>query len=177
MRQEIINFFGYLTEFTGTKINGVESIPIIYWGENYVTGFKADDSNNIMVRFKLVKRIDLTALSGERTDYYMMNPDAEFWLPYEFLDETTIDEVFKEMSEKVMALKHYDILHIEHMDKLKEKKIEEGIIFTSKRLACKEAMNYRRRYKDHFSMKFLEMGEKPQKEKEMSTFEFATSAL
>ena len=146
MRQEIINFFDYMTKFAGTKINGVESIPIIYWGETYVTGFKVDDSKNIMVQFKIVKRIDLTAIQGDRSDYYMMNPDADFWMPYEFLDEETIDEVFKEMSEKVMAMQHFDVLHVEHTERTTNEKLEEGIIFSSKRLACKEAMNYRKTY-------------------------------
>lgn len=176
MKQEIYNFFDYMTQFAETTVNGVESIPIIYWGETYVTGFKVDDSKNIMVRFKLVKRIDLTAISGDRSDYYMMNPDADFWMPYEFLDESTIDEVFKEMSEKVMALKNFNLLSMEHTDKFTDKKVKEGIIFTSKRLACKEAMNYRKIYSD-FSMKFLEIGEKPKREKQISAFEFATSAL
>ena len=176
MRQEIINFFDYMTKFAGTKINGVESIPIIYWGETYVTGFKVDDSKNIMVRFKIVKRIDLTAIQGDRSDYYMMNPDADFWMPYEFLDEETIDEVFKEMSEKIMAMQHFDVLHVEYTDRNTNERVKEGIIFSSKRLACKEAMNYRKTCKD-FSMKFLEVGEKPKREKQMSAFEFATSAL
>lgn len=173
MRQDIINFFEHITQTTHLKINGVESIPIIYWGETYVTGFKIDDSKNIMVRFKIVKHIDLTTTQGERSDYYMMNPDGDFWLPYEFLDETTINEVFNEMKEKITALQHFDVLQMTHTDTYTKNKVEEGIIFTSKRLACKEAMNYRKIYKD-FSMKFLEVGEK---EKEMTTFEFATSAL
>ena len=176
MRQEIINFFDYMTKFAGTKINGVESMPIIYWGETYVTGFKVDDSKNIMVQFKIVKRIDLTAIQGDRSDYYMMNPDADFWMPYEFLDEETIDEVFKEMSEKIMAMQHFDVLHVEYTDRNTNEKLEEGIIFSSKRLACKEAMNYRKTY-SYFSMKFLEVGEKPKREKQMSAFEFATSAF
>jgi hypothetical protein len=88
----------------------------------------------------------------------------------------TNESMFKEMSEKIMAMQHFDVLHMEHTDRNTNKKLEEGIIFSSKRLACKEAMNYRRTYKD-FSMKFLEVGEKPKREKQMSAFEFATSAL
>ena len=176
MKQEILDFFDYMTKFAGTKITGVESIPIIYWGETYVTGFKVDDSMNVMVRFKIVKRIDLTTIEGERSDYYMMNPDGDFWLPYEFLDETTIDEVFKEMKDKIMAMTNFDILHMEYKNKTTHEDIVEGIIFTSKRLACKEAMNYRKIYTS-LMFKFLQVGEKTKKEKQMSAFEFATAAL
>ena len=176
MKQEILDFFDYMTKFAGTKITGVESIPIIYWGETYVTGFKVDDSMNVMVRFKIVKRIDLTTIEGERSDYYMMNPDGDFWLPYEFLDETTIDEVFKEMKDKIMTMTNFDILHMEYKNKTTHEDIVEGIIFTSKRLACKEAMNYRKIYTS-LMFKFLQVGEKPKREKQMSAFEFATAAL
>ena len=177
MKSAIINFFEFMSTFTGHKLNGAESIPILYWGDTYVTGFKVDENKNIMVHFKIIKHVNLNDnLQGLRSDYYMMNPDGDFWLPYEFLDESTIDEVFKEMSEKVMALKNFNLLSMEHTDKFTDKKVKEGIIFTSKRLACKEAMNYRKTYTD-FSMRFLEIGEKPKREKQISAFEFATSAL
>ena len=175
-KQEIYNFFEYMTEKTNTKINGIESIPIVYWGETYVTGFKVDDSQNIMVQFKVVKRIDLTTLEENRTDYYMMNPDADFWLPYEFVDEATINEVFKEMTDTINAFNNFTVLHAEYTDKNTEQRISDGIIFSSKRLACKEGMNYKRNYKDT-NVKFIEVGEKPKREKTISVFEFATSAL
>ena len=179
MKQEILDFFDYMTKFAGTKITGVESIPIIYWGETYVTGFKVDDSMNVMVRFKIVKRIDLTAIEGERSDYYMMNPDGDFWLPYEFLDETTIDEVFKEMKDKIMTMTNFDILHMEYKNQKTEELIIEGIIFTNKRLACKETIRYRRNI-PHLMYKILHFGatkQKKEEEKTMTTFEFATAAL
>jgi hypothetical protein len=172
MKQNIINFFENISNKTNTKINGVDSIPIIYWGELYVTGIKIDDSKNIMVRFKLVKKIDLTTLEGQRTDFYMMNPDAEFWMPYEFLDETTIDEVIQELIDKINELNDFDILYMEHTDNVKEENVIEGIIFNSKRLACKEAMNYRKIYKN-FKMKFLHVGEN----NNYSNFQVATMAL
>ena len=178
MKHEIINFLEHMTNTTNTKITGVESIPIIYWGETYVSGFKMDDSGNVMVQFKVVKRVDLTSLPQDRCDYYMMNPDAEFWLPYEFLDEVTIDEVFKELADKINEMKGFDILHAEFNDKTTKKHVVEGIIFPNKRLACKEAMNYRKTKLD-FSFKLLQAGEKtkPEQQKHFSAFEFATAAL
>jgi hypothetical protein len=172
MKQNIIKFFENISNKTNMKINGVDSIPIIYWGELYVTGIKIDDSKNIMVRFKLVKKIDLTTLQGEKTDFYMMNPDAEFWMPYEFLDETTIDEVIQELIDKINELNDYDVLYMEHTDNVNEENVIEGIIFNTKRLACKEAMNYRKIYKN-FKMKFIHVGENVK----YSNFQAATMAL
>jgi FMN phosphatase YigB (HAD superfamily) len=174
MKQEILDFFDYMTKFAGTKITGVESIPIIYWGETYVTGFKVDDSMNVMVRFKIVKRIDLTTIEGERSDYYMMNPDADFWMPYEFLDEQTINETLKELQEKIIKLTNFDILNIKHKNNTTEETVSEGIIFTSKRLACKEAMNYKKIYKDT-RINFVHIGK--EEKNNYSPFEAATIAL
>jgi hypothetical protein len=61
---------------------------------------------------------------------------------------------------------------MEHTDNGKEENIIEGIIFNSKRLACKEAMNYRKIYKN-FKMKFLHVGENTK----YSNFQAATMAL
>lgn len=172
MKQNIIKFLENISNKTNMKINGVDSIPIIYWGEIYATGFKMDDSKNIMVRFKQIKKIDLTTLEGEKTDFYMMNPDSEFWMPYEFLDETTINEVLQELIEKINKLNDYDILYMEHTDNVNEENIIEGIIFNSKRLACKEAMKYRKIYKN-FKMKFIHIG----KNYNYSNFQAATIPL
>ena len=144
MKSAIINFFAYMSAFTGYKINGAESIPMLYWGETYVTGFKVDENNNVMVHFKIVKQINLGLLEGTRSDYYMMNPDGDFWLPYEMLDETTIDNVFDEYQQKITALSEFDILHMEYRKKNIDELMTEGIIFTNKRLACKETIRYRK---------------------------------
>ena len=177
MKSAIINFFEFMSTFTGHKLNGAESIPILYWGDTYVTGFKVDENKNIMVHFKIIKHVNLNDnLQGLRSDYYMMNPDGDFWLPYEMLDETTIDDVFDEYQQKITSLNEFDILHMEYKNKTTHEDIVEGIIFTSKRLACKEAMNYRKIYTS-LMFKFLQVGEKPKREKQMSAFEFATAAL
>jgi hypothetical protein len=178
MKSAIINFFAYMSAFTGHKINGTESIPMLYWGETYVTGFKVDESNNVMVHFKIVKQVNLGLLEGTRSDYYMMNPDGDFWLPYEMLDETTIDDVFDEYQQKIMALNEFDILHMEYRKKNTEELMTEGVIFASKRLACKETIRYRREI-PQLMYKILHFGEpKKKKDKEtFSAFEFATSAL
>ena len=174
MKTELKNFLKFMTEFTGTKINGVESIPTILWGNTYLTGFKVDDSENIMLKLKIIKNIDISILPLERIDYYMMNPDADFTMPYEFFNETIADEAIKEIIDKVMTLNSFDILYMEHDNKLKETIIE-GIIFTSKRLACKEAMKYRKEYiNNNFKMKFLQAGEN---KVNFTNFQIATMAL
>jgi FMN phosphatase YigB (HAD superfamily) len=174
MKQNIINFFDSMTKLTNNKITGVDSVPIIYWGETYVTGVKIDDAKNIMVRFKIIKKINLTTLEGNKTDYYMMNPDADFWMPYEFLDEQTINETLKELQEKIIKLTNFDILNIKHKNNTTEETVSEGIIFTSKRLACKEAMNYKKIYKDT-RINFVHIGK--EEKNNYSPFEAATVAL
>jgi len=178
MKSAIINFFGFMSTFTNHTINGAESIPILYWGETYVTGFKVDKSNNVMVHFKIVKQVNLNSLEGVRTDYYMMNPDSDFWLPYEMLDENTIDSVFEEYQQKVTSFGEFDILHMEYKDKKTDELNIEGIIFSNKRLACKETIRYRKEIPG-MMYKILHFGEMKKKnsDKTMSTFEFATAAL
>lgn len=180
MKSAIINFFEFMSTFTGHKLNGAESIPILYWGDTYVTGFKVDENKNIMVHFKIIKHVNLNDnLQGLRSDYYMMNPDGDFWLPYEMLDETTIDDVFDEYQQKITSLNEFDILHMEYKNQKTEELIIEGIIFTNKRLACKETIRYRRDI-PHLMYKILHFGatkQKKEEEKTMTTFEFATAAL
>lgn len=174
MKSKIIKFFEYLSESTSRKICRLECNPIPYWGETYVSGFKVDDSKNVMVHFKIVKKIDLTEALPTQVEYYMMNPDSDFWLPYELVDETSIDETFDEYKNEIINTPQLHILHVSY--KKGENDYDENLIFASKRVACKEAMNYRKLY-NGVLINFLVVGEEPKKEKTITTFEFATAAL
>ena len=61
---------------------------------------------------------------------------------------------------------------MEHIDDKTNQNVVEGIIFNSKRLACKEAMKYRKIYKN-FKMKFIHIGEN----NNYSNFQAATIPL
>jgi hypothetical protein len=174
MKSKISKFFDNISIVSSRKINRLECKPIPYWGDLYVSGFKIDDSQNVMVHFKIVKKVDLTEAQETQVEYYMMNPDSDFWLPYELVDETSIDETFDEYINEINNTSQLHILHVSY--KKNSNTYDENMIFASKRVACKEAMNYRKLYTGVL-LNFFVIGEPSKKEKQISVFEFATTAL
>jgi hypothetical protein len=173
MKSKISKFFDNISIVSSRKINRLECKPIPYWGDLYVSGFKIDDSQNVMVHFKIVKKVDLTEAQETQVEYYMMNPDSEMWIECEALDSAALSDAISQLKKKVYKSTALDIMHITYRED--GETVERNIAYDSRRIACKEAMSMRKQH-DTLHFHFTKAGNK-ETVHHMTDLEFATAAL
>lgn len=164
----------FIEETTGEEsITEVELSPVPFANEKiYMTGFRIDTPSP-MIRLKQIRKLKLLTATTQQIEYYMMTPDAEFWVDCDALDSLILKQTIDAMTKKLYKSTALDVLHISYKEKGEQEEITRHIAYNSRRVACKEAMNFRKQFTGvhfHFS-------KATNKEHTVTDLEFATAAL
>jgi hypothetical protein len=166
---DIIQFIEDTTE--ENSITQVEITPVMFAEENiFLTGFRMD-TDIPLIHLKHISKLK-TNSTQQQTEYYMMNPDAEAWIGIDALDTFTLKNTIDELNKKIYKLTSLDVLHVSYKENGKD--VERNIAYSSKRIACKDAMMMRKLY-SNFKLHFSQARNK--NSKQISDLEFATAPL
>jgi hypothetical protein len=149
------------------KITGVELEPVPFANDNiYMTGFRID-TETPMIHLKVIRKLNLFNTTKQQKEYYMMNPDADFWIDTEALDGFTLSETITALKRKLYMATDLCIANFSYSNG--NERVEQHVAYTSRRVACKDLLAIR---KKHMNVKFYFTNKNT-----VSDLEFATAAL
>jgi len=152
------------------KITGVELEPVPFANDNiYMTGFRID-TETPMIHLKVIRKLNLFNTTKQQKEYYMMNPDADFWIDTEALDGFTLSETITALKRKLYMATDLCIANFSYSNG--NERVEQHVAYASRRVACKDMLALRKKY---YGIKFKFIN-KPEENK-ISDLEFATAAL
>lgn len=177
---EIIDFFGYMSDLTEHYITSIEVRPIRIKENLYVTGLRRRGLGIVEVHLKDIKKVQL-ALDGYEMEYPLkQEPDGDLWIEADMLANTTLTTLFNYVKNKFLSLKEFTVAELMYRLKTRSSSDyvmkEEVTVYEDKRLACREVIT-KRRGCESFKSKFHHFGGTAQQEKKINDLEFAESEL
>lgn len=174
---DIIEFFGTLSDSTSMYVTNIEVKPIKVKGNLYVTGFKRCGLGEVEVHIKEMNEINIPTNTTTLKVHSL--PNNDIWMPTAMLSDETLSLAFNHIKKRFYSLKSYEVANLKYRLKTANKSdyimIEEAIVFEDKTQACREAIQ-RRKYCETFKCNFFHFGEKTETKK-LTDLEFAEAAL
>ncbi len=149
----IMKLFDNIDDMLNCFVDRLELTPIQITKNCYITGFRRTSAAyaDIDVHLKEIRKIKIEGLNTSVTDeggWLMMEPDGEIWVNSTMLTDTTLNQALQHFTKKMGEINTYHIM----MSKWKDEKDEfphvEVTLFENKRVACKEALNMRKKHQN-----------------------------
>jgi len=160
--QEIIMaFFDYLNDTTNEEVTQIELNPLFFEYGLHISGFRKQGHDEIEAHLKRLKPIrNSKELSDSFADYfkYTTEPIEEMWINVKLLNAQKLSPLFIEFKDEFFKMNSYELAKITFKDEHMTMFETIGVIFESKRNACKYTLNFRKLHKS-VSQKFLHFGE------------------
>ena len=150
---EIVEFMENADDIVSDCVDRMEFEPVALTANLYVTGIKRDIFSYTDVEFhvKQIRTIKLPNLDKSITDddgLYMMEPDGEMWLRVDILSEDIVKRTFEKIKDNFSKLKSFHLMTISYNEKGRAVRRTETILYKNKRVACKEALKYKKMYEN-----------------------------
>ena len=177
---EIVSFFEDIEDVVNEMVDRIEIEPIPLSSTLYITGFKHSEFSytSMEAHVKQIRKLKLNNLQTSATSdggYYLMEPDGEVWMDCALLADGIVKGAFNSFKEKFGKLNSFHVMKVSFREKGSAVKQERVIIYESKRVACKEALQMKKIY-DDVHPKFSIIQNEEGKEHEPTDFEIAIAA-
>lgn len=150
---DIIKFFDSIDDIINNYVDKVELTPVQITNTAYITGFKRSQSNfqNIEVHIKEIRKVKIQGINTSITDeggWLMMEPDGEIWINSTMITNTALKITLDKFKEILQKLNQLHIMMSKWKDEGENFSHVEVTLFENKRVACKEALNMRKKHKN-----------------------------
>lgn len=154
MREDIIDYFNYLSALTQEHITSFELTPIRIQENMYISGFRRRGIGTIEAHVQHIEHFVIKNSEFSMEVRRKTEPTAELWMDVDLLNKETVRTAFNDLKNDFYHLSTFDILHMEYREKTNSTSDyvtkEENIIFANKQLACRTVIKKR---KDCISIK------------------------
>ena len=150
---KIITFFENIDDMLNNYVDRVELTPVQITNTTYITGFRRSQNNytSLDVHIKEIRKVKLNDLHTSITDeggWYMMEPDGEIWINSSMLQDNVLKIALEKFIKIFGDLKSFHLMLSKWKDEGDDYSHVEVSLFENKRVACKEALQMRKKHKN-----------------------------
>lgn len=148
LKEDIIQFFSFLSKQTNQFITAIELEPIKIKENMYISGFKRNSLIYIQAHVQSIETYTIKNNDFSMEIKRKTEPKEEIWMDIELLSQDVVNVALNAIKQQFRQLTSYDVLKMEYREKTTHDTDyiikEEIIIFTNKQQACKTAIKKRK---------------------------------